>query len=267
MERTDYSIVGKRFGKLVVVKCDRVDASHQSYWLCECDCGNKTVVRLSNLKTGNTSSCGCGRHKHRFEDLTGKRYGRLIVTGLDYLEDRHTTWWKCECDCGNTVVVRRSSLISGNTSSCGCLCSELSRSRAKTHGLSKTPLYKTWIGMQQRCENPDVDSYERYGKRGISVCDEWECFENFRDWSFTHGYKPGLSIDRIDNDGDYSPDNCRWADSITQANNRSNNRYVTFGDSTHTIAEWARILNVNYYTLWDRIARKDMTDFEKHFGI
>ena len=96
MKKDDHSIVGKRFGNLTVLSYDHTDTGYQSYWLCRCDCGNETVVRLSNLKSGSTKSCGCGRHKCRYEDLTGKRYGRLTVLGLDHIDNRGDTRWRCQ---------------------------------------------------------------------------------------------------------------------------------------------------------------------------
>lgn len=107
--------------------------------------------------------------------------------------------------------------------------------------------------MRNRCGNPNDDKYSRYGGRGISVCDEWTSFGPFRDWAFSHGYREGLSIDRIDNDGNYCPENCRWGDRLVQANNTSANHYIKIGEETRTIAEWAREKNISADLLWSRI--------------
>ena len=119
--------------------------------------------------------------------------------------------------------------------------------------------------MKQRCGNTHFKQYHRYGGRGVFLCDEWQEFENFRDWAFDSGYEPGLSIDRINNDDGYYPENCRWADRITQQNNRYNNRFITYADITHTLAEWSRLLNIDYDKLRRRVNRNDMRDFEEYF--
>ena len=263
----DYSIIGKRYGYLTVLDFDHRDERRRTYWLCLCDCGNTKVVSRSNLTCGFTTSCGCHRYDHtNFDDITGRRFGRLEVIALDHKNESGEMFWKCRCDCGNETVVKRGNLISGNTSSCGCLKAELTRKRASTHGLSNSSLYSVWNGMLDRCRNKNSQSYERYGERGIHVCDEWLDFNTFYHWGIENGYDPSLSLDRIDNDGDYCPDNCRWADDITQANNKRNNRIVTYDGVTHTVAEWSRILDVGYKLLWKRINRGDFGDFEEYFG-
>lgn len=269
MRSVDMSIIGKRYGRLVVLDFDHMGSHGNSYWLCECDCGEHKNVSKSLLTTGKVKSCGCLKHERRSEDLTGKRFGRLRVIGFDNMVrmgQRSTAKWKCICDCGNVVTVSQGSLLSGDTISCGCYRNEKFRERVTTHGLSNTPLYTVWNCMKQRCENSNDDYYQDYGARGIRVCDEWHDFENFNEWGMTNGYSRGLTIDRIDNNGNYSPDNCRWADMITQANNRRSCRYITYAGNTHTIAEWARLFNISYFTLWGRINRNDMRDFENYFG-
>jgi len=120
--------------------------------------------------------------------------------------------------------------------------------------------------MKKRCNNESDSRYDRYGGRGIRICDEWYDFETFKDWALSHGYESGLSIDRVDNNGNYCPENCRWADRIVQANNKSNNRLITYNGITHTVAEWSRILMVNYYNLLARINVGNMRDFENYYG-
>lgn len=203
MDKIDMSIIGKRFGDLTVIRFDHMNNRRNSCWLCECDCGNTIVLPRKALVSGNTSSCGCRKHGPQREDLVGKQFGRLTVIAFDHADRYRNKYWVCECECGNRTIVTGGDLKSGNTTSCGCYQIEGIRERATTHGLSRTPLYKVWRSIHDRCENPNIVSYHRYGGRGISVCEEWARFENFRDWALSSGYEQGLTIDRIDNDDGY----------------------------------------------------------------
>lgn len=259
--KIDYSMIGKRFGRLTVIEVDH-EGRNGPYWLCKCDCGNVKVVSNNNLKTGNSTSCGCKQRERRNEDLTGKRFGRLVVIGFDHMGRWGDQHWLCKCDCGNTHIVKRTHLLNGHVKSCGCWNVD----SHVTHGESDTPLHHTWVSMRQRCNNERQDAFYNYGGRGIRVCEEWESFENFRDWAFENGYEHGLTIDRIDNDLGYYPENCRWVDRVTQANNRRSNRYVTYNGITHTIAEWSRIFGIKYSKLLNNINKNDMSDFEEYYG-
>lgn len=195
-------------------------------------------------------------------DLTGRKFGRLTVLEYAGSDKQRISLWKCKCDCGNEVVVRGSSLTNKLSTSCGCY----HRERISTHGCTNDPLYEIWTNMRQRCTNKNNTSYDHYGGRSICVCDEWAEFENFYDWSINHGYESRLSLDRMNNDGNYEPDNCRWVDRITQQNNRSINRRINFNGETHTLSEWSRILGVNRHTLSYRINHDNMVDFESYFN-
>ena len=158
-------------------------------------------------------------------DLTGQRFGRLTVVQRAEIGKRGHALWLCKCACGKDTVVSSSSLRRGATNSCGCLRSEICRNRITTmnttHGGKGTRLYRIWHDMKQRCYNPKSDHYSLYGGRGISVCSEWlNDFAVFQKWALSHGYRDDLSIDRIDVDGNYSPDNCRWATIKEQNNNK-----------------------------------------------
>jgi hypothetical protein len=160
-------------------------------------------------------------------DLTGKRFGKLIALNSFRRENDKHYFWNCKCDCGKNVAVSSSRLIGGNTKSCGCLSVEFNRTRkpGKKHGLYLTKLYAIWVSMRQRCSNPKSQEYSSYGGRGITISPEWDDFKKFYDWAMSHGYKEGLSIDRIDNDGNYSTENCQW---LTRSENASKGNRRTF---------------------------------------
>lgn len=156
-------------------------------------------------------------------DLTGQRFGRLVVLGRDGSDKYGSALWRCRCNCGNEVLVTSSNLR--RTNSCGCLRRELVTKRDTAHGQRFTRLYRVWQGMKTRCNTPSSTSYRWYGARGITVCDEWmNNFESFRSWALTHGYRDDLTIDRINVDGNYEPDNCRWATVAEQQHNKRDSR-------------------------------------------
>lgn len=163
-------------------------------------------------------------------DLTGQRFGRLVVIERVGSDKQKRATWLCRCDCGREHVVASSYLINGDIKSCGCTKSELLIRRNTRHNKVHTKIYIVWANMVQRCTYPKHQAYHRYGGRGIAVCDEWrDSFQSFYDWAMAHGYdenapKGQCTIDRIDNDKGYSPDNCRWVDMKTQRHNRSDSR-------------------------------------------
>lgn len=194
-------------------------------------------------------------------DLTDKTFGRLRATAraqdAQTSKGKRTPMWYCECECGNTVTVRQSSLTSGHTKSCGCLYMETRKVQKNvTHGQSRSRLYRIWNGMIQRCINPNDDSYERYGGRGIVVCEDWlNSFESFYAWAMASGYEDDLSIDRMDFNLDYAPTNCKWSTPKEQANNKSDNINITIGGVTKTLREWCPEYGISYATAWKRIRR------------
>lgn len=191
------------------------------------------------------------------KDLTGQRFGRLVVLKQDGKTNNGNAKWFCQCDCGNTKSIASYALRRGNTRSCGCLQSERSKTASITHGEAKTRLYKIWAGIKTRCYNQNqVYEYSKYGKRGIKMCEEWKnSYECFRDWAFTNGYKDNLTIDRIDYTGNYEPSNCRWATMKQQSNNRSSNHRLTFCGITKTVSEWSDITGLPNSTILHRIER------------
>lgn len=271
MPRQREDLTGRRFGRLVVIQYDRTDSHGETWWLCKCDCGNPDLVsiRRQSLRQGHTTSCGCRQHEIK-TDLTGQKFNRLTVLGFAGRDRLHKASWRCRCDCGSELIVDGYNLTSGHTKSCGCWNIESIQTRSTTHGHSRTGegIYPVWKSMRARCNNPNSHAYKNYGGRGISVCSEWdEDFKSFYDWSMSNGYHPELTIDRIDNDGDYSPENCRWTTTIEQANNRRTCCYIEYKNETHTLTEWSRIIGVSYDVLKRRVDRNDMRDFEEYFNI
>ena len=193
----------------------------------------------------------------RLADLTGQRYGRLTVVERSG-DIGGKTAWLCICDCGNKKRITATNLKQGITKSCGCYQNEVrivnGHSNAK-HGGYGTRLYRIYRGMWQRCYDENVKHYQRYGARGITICDEWlgtDGFAMFRDWAYSHGYNETLSIDRKDNNKSYSPDNCRWATNKEQMNNRRCNVYLSLNGEQHTMAEWSDITGINVRTIKSR---------------
>lgn len=194
----------------------------------------------------------------KVDDLTGTRFGRLVV--LERSEDKmyscgtKEAQWLCICDCGKQTIVSRSNLKNGSTKSCGCLNYEriCQRRVSDTH----KRILRILRGMKDRCYNPNYHSFSRYGGRGITICDEWRNDSGtFEKWALEHGYSDELSIDRIDNDLGYSPENCRWVTKSIQQNNKSNNNYLEYGGQKRTVTEWANLIGVDRSTIVRRIKK------------
>lgn len=184
-------------------------------------------------------------------DLTGKRFGKLTViekVRMSYAKYK----WRCICDCGNEHFVNTYHLTHGDVKSCGCE----QYKACVTHGMAETRLYHIWCTMKARCYRETAQKYPRYGARGIKMLEEWKNdFQSFYDWSMANGYQENLSIDRIDNDGDYCPSNCRWADARTQANNTSTNVYIEYKGEIKTMSQLAREHNIKPSIVSRRIKR------------
>ena len=188
----------------------------------------------------------------KLSDLTGLKFGRLTVIQRSGTKNGHVAWL-CKCDCGKTIVTIGNLLKSGKSKSCGCKKIETCGDTHRIHGKSNTRLYIAWQHMKQRCCNTKNDRYKYYGGRGISICDDWMQFEPFEQWALSNGYEDELTIDRIDVNGDYCPENCRWVTWETQQNNKRNNNIIEAFGEKRTLAEWSKISGVNRTTIQKRI--------------
>lgn len=186
-------------------------------------------------------------------DLKGMKFNRLKVVEYVGQSGRRRTMWRCVCDCGNELIVDGTHLRTGHTKSCGCYNRERIGNLNKKTGCTKTKLYYTYRNILNRCYRADNSSHKYYVDRSITMCPEWRDkdtgFYAFREWALSHGYEEGLSIDRIDNDKGYSPDNCRWVDTYVQANNKRNNYYIKINGEIDTVGNMARKYSVSYWNL------------------
>lgn len=188
----------------------------------------------------------------RFEDLTGQKFGRLTVIGR--AENKGSqTYWKCKCDCGNECTVNAYCLKKGFTKSCCCFRKDF----LIVHGMYDTKIYKTWENINSRCNNPNTPEYPNYGGRGIRICDEWKNFQDFYNYvsKLPHFGEEGYSLDRIDNNGNYAPNNVRWADIKTQQRNKRTNLLVEYNGAEMILKDAAKLSGISYATLLHRYSK------------
>lgn len=268
-EQQKIRLEGKRFGMLEVLEevmpGRTPNGAIKRMWLCQCDCGNTVVVNMFSLKENRLCSCGC---QLETPDYIGQRFGRLVVIGEgEKIRDSNghkRGTFVCQCDCGNTITVNRRYIVRGQKKSCGCINREIRERQARLKEWRTKyvkPEYKKlrecWQKIKQRCYNSNERNYKYYGGRGIKMCPEWieeKGMYVFCEWALNNGYQDNLSIDRIDVDGDYTPENCRWIPLAEQQRNKSTTRYIEYKGETRCMAEWAEILNVDYDLLCARLS-------------
>lgn len=190
----------------------------------------------------------------RKEIPNGTKFGDLVVIGVgeDYIQPsngNHHSTSICQCKCGNIKTIPNNDLRKGRIKSCGCMSNEYQRISHTKHGEKYTRLYHIWNSMKKRCLCSTSDNYEYYGGRGISLCDEWLDYIEFSKWAKSNGYKDNLTIDRINVDGNYCPENCRWVTMAEQNDNKTTTIYLTSNNETYTLSQWSKILNIPYSTL------------------
>lgn len=255
------NLVGEKFGKLTVLEYYGKNEKGYHLWKCKCDCGNYAIVNNKSIKNGHTKSCGC---IHRAKDLTGKKFGNLTVVKKVERKNR-SNQWLCKCDCGKEVVCYQYNLERGTSTSCGCLRSYYAKKTRSCHGESTGKFYKKWSSIKTRCYNKNTPCYKNYGGRGIKMCDEWLDFWNFREWAYKNGYSEGLTLERIDVNGNYEPSNCKWIPMEEQAINKRNNSFIEYGGKKQTISQWSKELGVGKEVLSYRY-RAGWTPEECLFG-
>lgn len=259
-------LIGEQFGLLTVIRRADNDEQGRVCWVCMCDCGNPNprIVRGQNLINGKTISCGCIKRKKEAKNLVGMKFGMLSV--ISRAEDnigndgKNVIMWNCVCECGNKTIVDGRSLKKGHTKSCGCLQGE--HHNDSSHILGKTRLYRIWTNMKQRCYNPNNSNFKNYGAKGVTICEEWKnSYTKFKEWATNNGYNDTLTVDRINVNDNYYPENCRWISLREQENNKSVNHFITFNGETLTLAEWNRKLGFKRGVLEYRL--KKGWDIEK----
>lgn len=265
-------LTGLRFGRLVVL--EKIGEKEflwgnpqqkytETIWKCRCDCGNEIEARRTTLRKG-MKSCGCIVTEKMIQKNIGKRFGRLVIIDYAYTKrygkGSSKTYWRCKCDCGNEKVASLSSMQCGYINSCGCLAKEVREKMAEektTHGGYKDRLYWIWHGMKSRCDKDY--GHAHYHEKGIKVCEEWaNDYAVFREWALANGYdsnadKYQCTIDRIDNSGNYCPENCRWVNMTVQASNTSQNHYLEYDGKRMTVTQWAKEIGIKPGTLFSRI--------------
>ena len=251
MGRKVIDLTGQKFGNWEVINRAEEKKNKHVAWNCKCICGTPKIFTGSTLLHQRPKSCGCLPINSR--DISNQRFGRLVAKEIEGKNRYRHLQWSCVCDCGNKIIVSGTNLRNGMTRSCGCLQRETIKNIRLTHGMSGSKISAVRGSMIQRCHNPNSKRYKYYGGRGITVCEEWLANpKSFYTWAVENGYKIGLTIDRIDNNKGYYPDNCRWVSHRENCMNTRSNRYVTLNNDTKTIGEWCKSIGMSHTAVYRR---------------
>lgn len=275
-QNTKKSYIGEQYGELTIID-DYYDKVKKCRMVrCKCSCGNEMVTRRYKVINGKVKHCSARGHNTKMDDpkYIGQRFGKLTVIGFEYDEHTASVKWKCKCDCGNERTDFPFRIKSSQVDKCiECATKESAERASKIntrHGMSGSRIYNIWSGMIARCYNPSSDSYKYYGGRGIKICDDWrESFEAFYAWAITHGYQEDLTIDRLDFNGNYEPDNCRWATYKQQAENKRKPKprnYLMIDGVTKPLIEWVKESDFTAPAIKYRLDVKHMSPKEAVFG-
>lgn len=262
-------LTGQKFGRLTVIKLHGLDKRNKALWECKCDCGSEktVIVSNSNLRNWKLPSCGCWAKEVELENKIkariGKNYNKLTIISYAYTKNNET-YWKCQCSCGKEIILPYGKLTSGQIKSCGCAYKDnlqkIKNGEIKPpnfkHGDSNSRLYNIYQGMKDRCYNKNGKDYKDYGARGIKICEEWfDSYTSFKEWCLSNGYQDNLTIDRINVNADYCPENCRWANITQQNNNKRTNILIEYRGQKLSLKQLSKLVGINYQTLYNRYKR------------
>jgi len=209
----EVSLIGNTYLNLTVIEKSKERLNNKLSYVCLCKCGNKKIVSANNLRNLSIKSCGCLRKEKSLTEMIGKKFTKLLVIEFNSKGRNNENKWLCKCDCGNHIVLCTNVLTKGNTKSCGCL--------RKANDIYKSKEYQSYKAMKERCNSKTHHAYKNYGGRGITICKRW--LDNFENFYNDMGKRPaGTSLDRINNNGNYEPNNCKWSTPKEQNNNRRN---------------------------------------------
>lgn len=259
-----YDLTGKTYNNIYVIKRDINNSKHGTYFLCKClMCGNTFSKSSSRIMNDVNYSCGCKGYR---KSLIGQRFGKLLVKKLIKTNSHGERVWECLCDCGNITNKMSNQLTKGiaiRCPKCGHKLAGIKNSKPLKY--SKR-LYECYVNMKTRTTNSKQDKHNRYINRNIKMCNEWKNdYYVFEKWALENGYNDALTLDRINNNGDYEPSNCRWVDRTIQANNRRTNVVLEYNGEKHTMAEWSKITSIPYYYFQKYRDIKTLEELKKHY--
>jgi hypothetical protein len=254
-------LVGKQIGKYTIVSESEIRITKGGFKIrtfnIKCECGKEKTLSRNDIYKSAYSLCKCN-HKELGTDIIGNTYSRLTVVSYSHVTitpgGSKIHHYNCNCSCGGKITARKNSLIQGNPKSCGCISKEKSlNGERRRYGVDLIPEYGVWLGMKGRCYNLNDTKYKNYGARGIIVCNRW--LNSFHDFLEDMGNRPSSkhSIERDNVNGNYEPNNCRWATDIEQANNRTNNRVLEIDGISKNLCQWADEVGIKRETLAYRI--------------